>query len=91
MPDKLMGFIIETLYSTFVVFFYTYLFMTLVEVNPFSFGFHPPTDLEQLSVILLVILGGTALLKSLSVISFMMNSEHEPTGRSISYFPTQRY
>jgi hypothetical protein len=91
MSNKLSNFAFETFYTTFVTFFYYYLFLTVVQLRPFAFGFHPPTDVERLSINLLIIFLGVAIIKSIALASFWLNSEHEGIEQPQVYIPTQRY
>lgn len=89
-PAKLTSYAIEILYGTFVAFFYTYVFLTLVTIKPFSFGFHPPTNVEQLSFLLLVIFLGMAVIKCIALVADLLTAERDAS-RPISYFPSQRH
>jgi hypothetical protein len=92
MNTKLTGFITETLYVTFIATFYVYIFMTTVQLKPFALGFHPPSDIEQLSVIVLGIYTVVFIGKSFSLVSFWMNLENPNTPhKSSGFFPAHRH
>jgi hypothetical protein len=90
MTRKLITFITESLYGTFVCFFYYYLAATFVGFKPFALGFHPPMDFDKLSSVLIIIYACVAAFKAFTFIFDYMNSEQKPTQR-ISYIPSRRY
>ncbi len=90
MIPKLISLVLDITYGTFIIFFYTYIAMTFIHVNPFSLGFHPPTDLAFLSFILVVVATSTTFIKSLGLISDMVNAELAQTRSKTYYIPTQR-
>ncbi len=90
MSTRMSLFFLETFYATFVLFFYLYLILTLVDINPFAIGFHPPTNMEKLSYFLLIIFISVGVVKFTGL--FIAYASKNPEERKrIPYIPSQRY
>lgn len=57
----------EILYGSVMVFVYYYLYLTIIGWEPFSIGFHPPTDLTQLALSFGIIVLGMSGVKLLQL------------------------
>lgn len=86
-----INYILETTYSTFVVFFYYYIIRTFVEFKPFALGFHPLTNLDEMVLVMLGIFTAVSLLKGISFFAYQMGKENELNDSNKGFLPTQRF
>ncbi len=89
MFTKLSSAVLETLYTTVIVFIYYYSFRTLIQLQPFSVGFNPPSNVEQLFFAFMSILGMVACLKIGQSFFFSTDTEQKPAFKA-SYIPSNR-
>ncbi len=87
-----MNYLVETLYLSFIAFFYAYVGMTFIQFRPtFSLGFHPPMNVEQLVLIGGAIVAGAAIWKGAAVLSNWMNRESTERPFHTHYTPSHRH
>lgn len=92
MIRQLNMFWIESMYNTVVLFFYYYVFSTLIHLNPFSLGFHPPIEGEKISFTLLCIFLSVASVKAIGRITrYYVHEDKATHGHEVFYTPSHRH
>lgn len=81
--------LLESFYCSMIYFLLYYLFRSFVQLQPFSFGVHPPVDATHLGLVFACIFGVMFIISSVRV-ALVPETAEDSTICKVHYVPSNR-